>query len=298
MLIEKICFMDNVYDALLADPFTFKTIAVKDMLFANYVCPQYDKYMRLWTHYNIINLTLDGKKSYHHGNKTWTADDTVSLFIRKTAFTEEMYEYEGWKVLTFHFKDDYLSKVVDEYRDHLPLKNLPSVPTDMMIYLHISDSTRSFYYSILPYFKMTVLPPDDLLELKFRELLFNILSDEENKNLLAYANSIVDQYKTPIWEIMESNYMFNLTVSEYARMAGRSISSFKREFKEYYHTSPGRWLTQKRLEHAKDMLGTSHRTISEIAFESGFENLSHFSRVFKEKNNMSPHHFRQAQTQL
>ena len=53
--------------------------------------------------------------------------------------------------------------------------------------------------------------------------------------------------------------MFNLSVDEFARIAQRSVATFKREFSEYYHTTPGKWLTQKRLEYAKILLDTSKK---------------------------------------
>jgi len=92
---------------------------------------------------------------------------------------------------------------------------------------------------------------------------------------------------------MEANYMFNLTIDEYARIAGRSTASFKREFQEHYGTSPGKWLTNRRLEHTKLLLTTSKKTIGEIIYDCGFENVSHFSRVFKENYGVSPLQFRQ-----
>jgi transcriptional regulator GlxA family with amidase domain len=98
-------------------------------------------------------------------------------------------------------------------------------------------------------------------------------------------------------EVMESNFMYNLSIGEFARMANRSMSTFKRDFHGIYHTSPGRWLIRKRLEYSRRLLETSGKSISDVAFESGFENHSHFSRVFKENFNVSPAIYRQAQPQ-
>jgi AraC family transcriptional regulator, exoenzyme S synthesis regulatory protein ExsA len=56
--------------------------------------------------------------------------------------------------------------------------------------------------------------------------------------------------------------------------------------------SPGKWLTHKRLEYAKLLLNTSKKNVSEIAYTTGFENITHFSRIFKEKYNLSPLQFR------
>jgi AraC family transcriptional regulator, exoenzyme S synthesis regulatory protein ExsA len=139
------------------------------------------------------------------------------------------------------------------------------------------------------------MPSENLLELKFKEMLFNVLSEPENSSLLAYMIRIAEQQKILLWDVMESNFMYNLSTTEFARIAGRSVASFKREFKEYYNTTPGRWLTKKRLEYAKYMLLTSKRGIGEIIYDSGFENVSHFSRIFKDNYGETPHHFRKKQ---
>ncbi len=58
---------------------------------------------------------------------------------------------------------------------------------------------------------------------------------------------------------MEASYTFNLSINEFARIAQRSVASFKREFYEYYRITPGKWLTHKRLEYAKLLLHTSKK---------------------------------------
>ena len=84
-------------------------------------------------------------------------------------------------------------------------------------------------------------------------------------------------------EIMESNFRFNLSLEEYARLCHRSLSSFKRDFQTTFQEPPGKRLLRKRLEYSAALLRTSKMNVTEIAFESGFEDVSHFSRVFKER---------------
>lgn len=283
--------MNNTYDFKVARPDIIKQLAVKDMLFAYYKCPQVDKILHVFTHYNEIVFTLSGKKTMHHREKSWTLTDNTSLFIRRTAYKAEK-KFEGWEVLAFCFQDDFLRQVFREYRQYLRLKNLPPAPSDMLIEINVNETTRAFFFGMVPYFSQKILPSESLLELKFKELLFNIFSDPANADLLAYINSIDEQYKTPLWQVMEANYTFNLAIEEFARIAQRSVATFKREFHEYYHTTPGKWLTQKRLEYAKYLLDTSKKNVSEIADESGFENLTHFSRIFKGNYGLSPIYYR------
>lgn len=88
--------------------------------------------------------------------------------------------------------------------------------------------------------------------------------------------------------IMDENYCFNLNMSAYASLCNCSLSTFKRDFEKISNTTPGKWLTERRLEHAMHLLSNMHKTVSEAAFESGFENLSHFSRASKERFGISP----------
>jgi AraC-like DNA-binding protein len=94
---------------------------------------------------------------------------------------------------------------------------------------------------------------------------------------------------------MEENYCFNLKMEEYAQLSNRSLSTFKRDFQKIYKTVPGKWLLEQRLNHAWRLLSASHKTISETTFESGFENISHFSRSFKKRFGVTPSAFKQDQ---
>jgi len=82
---------------------------------------------------------------------------------------------------------------------------------------------------------------------------------------------------------MEANFFINLSLVEFARLCGRSLSAFKAEFKNIFQITPGKWLLEKRLEYSRYMLETSPMSIDEICMVSGFENRSHFNRAFKSK---------------
>jgi len=92
--------------------------------------------------------------------------------------------------------------------------------------------------------------------------------------------------------IMLDNFLYNLKVEEFAKLCGRSLSTFKRDFKESFNTTPFRWIKLKRLEHAKTLLVESELNINQICYDCGFINSSHFIKSFKEKYKLPPHQFR------
>lgn len=50
---------------------------------------------------------------------------------------------------------------------------------------------------------------------------------------------------------MQKNYKFNVSIERFAYLTGRSLSSFKKEFKEIFNDIPSHWLVKRRLEKAK-----------------------------------------------
>jgi AraC-like DNA-binding protein len=90
---------------------------------------------------------------------------------------------------------------------------------------------------------------------------------------------------------METNFAYNLKLEEYAKLCHRSLSKFKRDFFNHYNTTPGKWLLERRVSHATQLLLNGNQNITHVAFESGFEDVSHFSRVFKKKHGLSPRNY-------
>lgn len=112
--------------------------------------------------------------------------------------------------------------------------------------------------------------------------------------LCSYFRLITENSVPSLTDVMESNFCFNLKIEEFAKLSHRSLSTFKRDFLNHYNTTPGRWLLGKRLDYAANLLLRNFSNISQVAFESGFEDHSHFSRAFKEKFGLAPSQYRQS----
>ncbi len=284
----------NIYEIHKANPDIFTQLSLGDQLFCYYECPQKEKIIQLYSNHNQLTFTLSGKRIFRQGKNKWTLSQAKGFLVKRGAFHQELpNDYSGWKTLVIYLKDDYLKNIFEEFRPHFSLGNLPKVNVEMIQEFTVNDQIRNSYKSLLPYFSKPQLLPDSIFEGKFKELLFNILIHPNNKQILAYINQIVDNYTIPVWEVMESNYCYDLKISEFAEIANRSTSTFRREFEDYYQTTPGKWLTGKRLEKASLLLKTSSKTISELTFDCGFKNVSHFSKSFKKKFKFSPTEYRQ-----
>lgn len=145
--------------------------------------------------------------------------------------------------------------------------------------------------SLVPYFELSAPFPEKLASLKMMEAV-NIIRtiDPTVDSILA---NFEDPHKVELVSFMEKNYMFNMPLEKFSYLTGRSLTSFKRDFRKAFNTTPQKWLTQKRLELAHYQLAEMRRRPVEVCYEIGFENLSHFSYAFKKHFGYSPTNLKQ-----
>lgn len=285
--------MINLYEVIKNQPQYFKQLTCKDLLFTQYDCPQIERKESFFNELNYIAYVLSGKRTFHRNGKSWALTEGVSVFVKKGAHIAEKALNDGWCVMVFFIPDEYLCQFIKSNRNNLPLDQLPEPGEDYVLPLDVDEVTRSFFFSMLPYFTLDSPPNENLLELKFNEMILAMLSNKKNKSLLSYLAALSDNKRQSLHEIMESNYTFHLSLAQYAKLAHMSLPTFKRTFKNLFQINPGKWILNKRIEHSKALLRSSQMSVSDIAYDSGFENPAHFSRVFKEKTGSSPVAFRQ-----
>lgn len=144
----------------------------------------------------------------------------------------------------------------------------------------------SLFASMMPYFDPEVKPQGDFMQLKMQEGLLALLHIDER-----FAPTLFDfnePWKIDILEFMNENYMYEFTMEEMAHYTGRSLATFKRDFKKISDLTPEKWLIRKRLEVAYAKIKEGGKKVVEIYGEVGFKNPSHFSTAFKKQYGISP----------
>lgn len=144
----------------------------------------------------------------------------------------------------------------------------------------------SLFASMTPYFDPEVKPKDDLMNLKLQEGLLALLHIDER-----FAPTLFDfnePWKIDIMEFMIENYMYEFSMEELAHYTGRSLATFKRDFKKISDLPPEKWLIRKRLEAAYAMMKNGGKKVVDVYAEVGFKNPSHFSTAFKRQYGVSP----------
>lgn len=140
--------------------------------------------------------------------------------------------------------------------------------------------------SLIPYFDLEDEFPENIASLKITEAISILrMIDPGVDSVLANFDS---PGKIDLISFMQRNFMFNMSMSKLGYLTGRSLSTFNRDFKKLFNTTPQKWLTDKRLELAYYQLSEKRKKPTEVYLEVGFEDLSHFSFIFKKKYGISP----------
>jgi len=145
---------------------------------------------------------------------------------------------------------------------------------------------KGFMDSLLPYLQLSPEVNESLFALKVKEAaLILVQTKPELKDVLF---DFAEPGKIDLEAFMLKNYHFNAGLHRFAYLSGRSLATFKRDFEKVFHTSPSRWLLQKRLQEAYYQIKEKGKKPSDVYLEVGFEDLSHFSFAFKNAFGHSP----------
>ena len=283
--------MDSLYEFVTTNPEAMRQFSCRGILFLKMDCPRTLKFDD-WNAHNLFIHVLNGSKCLYTRDKSWELNMGSTFFVKKGAITVEKIGEDPLCALMFFVPDQYISCFIKENKAILSTLGSNDNCGDQVIPVATTPVMQAFYDSVISYFENGTVPAENLLELKVRELLLNIITSQNNIALIGYFCRLAQDGIDDLREVMESNSLYNLELSQYARLCNRSLSKFKRDFAATFNESPGRWLLQKRIDHAQRLLIQTDKQIIDVALESGFSNVSHFDRVFKESTGISPLKYR------
>ncbi len=93
-------------------------------------------------------------------------------------------------------------------------------------------------------------------------------------------------------EYLDAFLESDIGLMQLSKLAKMSPSSFSKAFKNSMGTSPKQWLQERRLSRARQLMIFSDKSLTEIASECGFYDQSHFNRIFRMTESLSPSHWR------
>lgn len=234
---------------------------------------------------NMFSFLQVGKKQVHFANTSKAVNNKQSLLLKKGnwLWTELLDTEAIYYCKLFFFSEKKLIDFLGKYTNNVNLYK-EEVP---YFVIENDDYIASFINSLSSVTFLDSGYSDALLSLKLEEIMLYLLN-KYGAGFEYYLRSLISNELSPFKNIVENNVHSNLKLEEIAFLCNMSLSTFKRHFINEYHEPPGKWLQDKRLQKAKELLQVGGLKASDIYLDMGYNNLSNFSVAFKRKFGFSP----------
>jgi len=236
--------------------------------------------------HTILVLQVSGQFLLETASQRVSMRQGEMLLVRKNqlgSITKTPLDGEDYQTIVLSLKEDLLRTMALEERIEIggKYRGQPNV------LIPGNDFLRGFFQSVLPY----VRHPEEKIT-----TAMGMLKVKEGVKLLLHAMpelreflfDFSDPYKIDLEKFMLSNFHFNVPVEKFARLTGRSLAGFKRDFQKTFGMPPRQWLQERRLTEARHLIEKKNKKPSAIYLDLGFESLSHFSHSFKKKFGKAP----------
>lgn len=151
------------------------------------------------------------------------------------------------------------------------------------------DEVNSIIASMVQEYEMKIDGWKTMLNSRFMMLVV-LLSRTYSLPSYDVKSDIVNIAKSVSY--MESHYKDPISIDQLAAQSNLSTRHFTRIFRETYLTTPSNYISSLRMQHACSLLKNSSMNISEIAFQSGYNDSNYFTRQFRIIHHITPKQYR------
>ena len=234
---------------------------------------------------SVLLLQLSGEMTFETSSDRITTKPGDVYLVKKNQFvktTKTPKNNEYYRALMFILKED----VLREYALEKHMETTARYHGKSNILMPESAYLKGFFDSLIPYTQNAKEIDHPLSVLKVKEAIELLLLLKPDLRYFLFDFS--QPHKIDLEKFMQANFKFNVPVENFARLTGRSLAGFKRDFDKTFGVPPRHWLQNKRLTEAHFQITKEHKRPSTVYLEVGFESLSHFSYAFKKQFGYSP----------
>ncbi len=227
---------------------------------------------------HAFGIILAGEAHFHSPHGTEIYKEGTMGFIRRNQLlkTIKVPPAEGaFKSINVVFDQDFLRRYAAQNGIEAKGRFLGEGRMEMKP----NPFLKGYFDSLVPYFDHPEQINVSMAKLKIEEALELLLKTHPHTKEILFDFS--EPFKIDIDAFMNQHYTYNVSLAQFAKLTGRSLATFKRDFQKIFASPPEKWLQHKRLEHAHFLISQRGQAPSEASLEVGFANLSHFSYAFK-----------------
>lgn len=236
---------------------------------------------------HVIVILLDGQQKIKtYEENVITIEKGAILFIPRGLYhITDLIPKEGcFHSVLFYFDD----AIIQEFLSTVRVNNFTKKEIPEFLKLGTIPTINLFVQSLIQIYQTPHLQDKNFLHLKILELLHLLNGIIPEQTLTDFLFQLILPKKRNIKVFIENNFDKPLKIEDYAYLTGRSISTFRKDFKAQFQTTPKKWLKENRIKKAVDLLEEQERSVTQLAYDVGYENISYFIKEFKAQVGLSP----------
>ncbi|WP_448698696.1 helix-turn-helix domain-containing protein [Mucilaginibacter sp. AW1-3] len=242
-------------------------------------------------HTNAISLVISGTKTMHFAGKTVNIQHGEFHFLSagNCIVTMDLHQVVQFESVLIFFSNKTLADFYSKYQDKIAaVKKSRTVTTEPYIAFKKDDFVNNYIASLKLLFRSPAIISREMQLLKFEELMLHLLEVCPLQLLAFPLTKNRELEDLEIRKAVELNITNNISLDELAFICNLSLSTFKRRFTDIYDMPPGKWLLQKRMELAGELILKNGERPGEVYHKVGYENHSSFSQSFKQHFGVTP----------
>ncbi len=243
-----------------------------------------------------IGYVLRGEKFIHDNDKLTRVSQGEVFFLGiGTHYIENIPAIDDiYEQITFYYAPSKMQQIIASIKS-LDLGNIKLASRNTKSDIAVERPNkilRNFFISANNHFEYGgFILNDESERIKLTELAYIIASDQ-NSHLQEMLFNSLDHEKALFEKVIHNNILNDKTIEELATECNRSLTSFKKEFKQIFQLPPHQWYLRQRLLYARLLLKTTRESISQVGDDCAFPNTSHFIKLFKRYYGYTPATYR------
>lgn len=247
-----------------------------------------------------ITYIYKGKGIFHFEGKRYDASEGDIFVIGNTEFHRlEAYYNEPLKTIDLYFLPDFVYSVGQNSFDLEYLRPFLDHSTEFRNKIPAGDFNSGLVLRIIEKIYREKVERKDFYQLAVKNYLAQILLlilrhfRKFSSDLLEYTKRRRDiERLKKVFSFLQQHYQEGISLDFVAEIACMSPCYFCKFFKKVTGSTLMDYVFRLRIDRAKELLLSSDLTITEIAYDTGFESHSYFDRIFRRFTKLSPHDYR------
>lgn len=236
---------------------------------------------------NEINLTLEGNLTTQRhtvdGKTRVDCGDSETMCMTPVGQMLEAHWEDEYENVLIDFTPKYLSKMANEMHlsSNIELRETVSKKDHLIQHLSLAFLTEA---------EKNEAASRLYSESIAHTLMFHIVKNYTNGVVQAkqFLGGLSGNRLRRVTDFINDNLEQDLTLTEIAQVADLSHFHFARAFRKTMGVTPQQYITNRRIEKAKELLEKSNLPIVEVGFQTGFKNQSHFTTLFRKFTSLTP----------